>query len=265
MVSNSCIYYLIFEHPIHLRRLESSLRLLSKNFLNNFPYTIVFGHEGVSKNTRQLIKKSLPSDIKYYFKEVDFNLPNYPKSILDQIPEKFRWDGMWDENAFFSMGYRHMCRLFSGGMYLDDFFEKTNYLMRLDCDSYILNEIKNDPFQVMKDKQAVYGYVGEFIDDDKVIDGLSDFCEKIAPASKTIEYNKAYETNFFIEDCKWFRSNVWMDFFKAIDDSGNIFIKRWGDAPIKYQGINRLASEDKVIKIDIPYHHGGDYHEGLKK
>ena len=263
MVLNSCIYYLIYEHPIHIRRLESSLKLLSNNFLSKFPYPVVFGHEGISPETRILIEKALPAEIDYHFKRVDFNLPDYPEDILKKIPEKFRWDGMWDDNAFFSMGYRHMCRWFSGSMYLDEFFENVQYLMRLDCDSYILSEVLQDPFQTMVDKEAIYGYAGEFTDEDPVIEGLHDFCEKIAPVEKEIQYNKAYETNLFIENCDWFRSSKWMNFFKAIDESGNIYIKRWGDAPIKYQGIQRLVSDDKVIKIDIPYHHGGNYHKGL--
>jgi len=265
MVPKSCIYYLVYEHPIHLRRLEASLKLLSENFTKKNPYPIVFGHEGLSKEAKNFIRKAAPIEVDIYFKQVDFSLPDYSEEILSKIPEKFVWDGIWDKNAFFSMGYRHMCRWFSGAMYLDPFFDKVDYVMRLDSDSYIIDNIKNDPFQVMKDKDAIYGWVDTFVDDENVIVGLNDFCQDIAPSDNDIQSNLAYETNFFIQKCSWFKSDKWMNFFKPIDESGYIYSRRWGDAPIHYQGIKRLASEDKVIKIDIPYHHGGDYHDDLLK
>lgn len=263
MVPNSCIYYLVYEHPTHLKRLEASLKLLSDNFSKYYPYPIVFGHEGLSKEAYNLIKKAAPLEAEHFFKRVDFTLPDYPKEIKSSIPEKFTWDGIWDKNAFFSMGYRHMCRWFSGAMYLDEFFENVNYLMRLDCDSYILDKVKSDPFQEMVDNNAIYGWVDTFEDDPNAIVGLHDFCKEIEPSTADIQHNLAYETNFFIQKCKWWRSDKWMNFFKPIDESGYIYTRRWGDAPIHYQGIKRLVSEDRVIKIDIPYHHGGDYHGGL--
>jgi len=115
----------------------------------------------------------------------------------------------------------------------------------------------------MVKNDSIYGYVDEFIDHPNVIEGLTDLCDEIAPTSKDLQFDKAYETNFFVQKCDWFRSKKWMDFFRAIDKTGYIYSRRWGDAPIHYQGINRLVPDDKVIKIDISYHHGGDYHEGL--
>ena len=67
-----------------------------------------------------------------------------------------------------------------------------------------------------------------------------------------------YQTHFFIEDCEWFRSDPYMSYFKEIDKTGNIYIKRWGDAPIKYQGVMRLVPKEKRIKFHLPYRHGGD-------
>ena len=173
MVPKSCIYYLVYEHPTHLRRLEASLKLLSTNFTSEFPYPIVFGHEGLSNEARNFIKKAAPVEVDHYFKKVDFALPNYSEEILSSIPEKFKWDGIWDQNAFFSMGYRHMCRWFSGAMYNDPFFDNVNYVMRLDSDSYIIDKIKKDPFKVMHEKDAIYGWVDTFIDDENVIVGLN--------------------------------------------------------------------------------------------
>ena len=62
-------------------------------------------------------------------------MPDYPQEILSQIPEKFK--GHWDENAFFSMGYRHMCRFFSGEIFKHPIMENYDNYLRLDTDSFI--------------------------------------------------------------------------------------------------------------------------------
>ena len=259
IIPNSCIFYLIHENDTHIKRLVDSLKTVNKYFLKKYPYPVVFGHEGISSTTRDLIREHAPKT--HFFHKVNFTLPDYSQDILDKIPEKFK--GHWDENAFFSMGYRHMCRLFSGGIYEDKFFDNVKYLMRLDSDSYLLDEITRDPFKVMADKKAIYGYESEFKDEDYVIEGLFDFVEKIAPTDQALEYNKSYSTHFFIEDCEWFRNDPYKTFFNKIDKTGNIYIKRWGDAPIKYQGIMRLVPKEKRIKFDLPYTHGGDLANAL--
>tara|TARA_R110002020_G_scaffold147848_1_gene323442 strand:+ start:2348 stop:3118 length:771 start_codon:yes stop_codon:yes gene_type:complete len=255
IIPNSCIFYLVNEQEIHVKRLEDSLRCLKDNFLYEYPYPVVFGHEGLTSTTKARIKKSAPAN--HYFHKVDFTLPPYDEDIIQKIPEKFK--GHWDENAFFSMGYRHMCRLFAGGLNKDSFFDKVKYIMRLDCDSYITDKITSDPFKVMADKEGIYGYVGEEEDMDYVVDGLFDLAEKIAPTDEELQYNKMYQTHFFIEDCEWFRTGPYMKFFDEVDKTGNIYIKRWGDAPIKYQGVMRLVPKDKRIKFNLPYRHGGDF------
>ena len=254
IIPNSCIFYLVNDQEIHVKRLEDSLKCLKKNFLTQYPYPVVFGHEGISSATKDRIQEASPKN--HYFHKVDFSLPDYSKDILDKIPEKFK--GHWDENAFFSMGYRHMCRLFSGGLNKDKFFDNVKYLMRLDCDSYITSEVTVDPFKIMADKEAIYGYVGEEEDMDYVIEGLFDFAGKVIPTDKKLQYNKMYQTHFFIEDCHWFRSDPYMTYFNEIDKTGNIYIKRWGDAPIKYQGVMRLVPKEKRIKFNLPYRHGGN-------
>ena len=129
IIPNSCIFYLVNDQEVHLRRLESSLKCLNDNFLKDYPYPVVFGHEGLPGSTKDRIRKVAPTN--HYFHKVDFSLPDYSQDILDKIPEKFK--GHWDENAFFSMGYRHMCRLFSGGLYKDEFFNNVKSIIVYSC------------------------------------------------------------------------------------------------------------------------------------
>ena len=254
MVKNSCIFYLVNNNPIHLNRLYNSLQCLTRNFLDRYPYPVVFGHEGLDQNTINKIKSYAPSN--HFFHKIEFKLPDYSQEILNQIPEKFK--GHWDDNAFFSMGYRHMCRYFSGEILKDTFFENVHYLLRIDCDSYFIDRVEEDIFDTMLQNNFKYASVGVEDDMDYVVEGLCDFCEKIAPINKNIPKNKMFQTHFELVNFKWFKEDTYLNFYNQIDKTGNIFIKRWGDAPIKYQAVNRLIPEESIHIFNLPYKHGGD-------
>lgn len=257
MVPKSCIFYLVNNNPIHLNRLRSSLECLKKNFLNEYPYTVVFGHENLDEQTKQFIKQCAPE--KHYFYNITFKLPDYPESILKQIPERFK--GHWDENAFFSLGYRHMCRLFSGDIYRHEFFSNVKYLLRIDCDSYFTDKLPYDIFAKMSETKSYYGTVGEGNDLDYVIEGLQDACKLFFKDQYKSEltYNRMFQTHFDLVDVQWIRNSNYMNFFDFIDKTGNIYIKRWGDAPIKYQGMKNVLNDNQIyIFNDLPYKHGGD-------
>jgi len=257
IVKKSAIFYLINDNQIHLNRLASSLYLLNKNFLSTYPYPVVFGHEGISQTTIDNIKKSLNTDT--YFLNINFNLPNYSEQIKNKIPLKFK--GHWDENAFFSMGYRHMCRFFSGDIFNYEFFSNVDYLLRLDCDSYFTDKISYDIFDFVKTNDILYATVGERQNEmDYVIEGLKDFCKDyFKNIYRNDCINNTFDTHFELINFKWFKEGPYKKFFEAIDSTANIFIKRWGDAPIKYQGVKNLIPSEQIHIFDLPYKHGGDY------
>jgi len=198
-------------------------------------------------------------NIKFIFQEIQFDL-DYSKDIIDQIPIKFK--GHWDKTAFFSMGYRHMCRLYSGKIFELPIIKAAQYLLRIDSDSYFYDKMKYDPFAVMQEKDYLYASVGEGIDDDYVIEGLYETVKKYQPNNPKIgelKYNGTFHTHFDLTNVQWFIKN-YMDYFNYIDKTGNIFIKRWGDAPIKYFGVNLLVPPEKIhMFTDLPYRHGGNY------
>jgi hypothetical protein len=153
-----------------------------------------------------------------------------------------------------------MCRFYAGDMFNYDFFSNVKYFMRMDCDSYFIDKLNCDPFRIMHEENLIYGTTGEEDDMDYVIEGLSQFCQLALDSTpnKNIKYNGMYKTHFEIIDFQWFKNSAYKDFFKKIDNSGNIFIKRWGDAPIRYQGVGRLLSSAQIKVFELPYRHGGD-------
>jgi hypothetical protein len=256
LVNKSVIFYLVNNNPIHLRRLENSLKLLNKNFLIKYPYSIVFGHEGIDPDTLNYFSSLVQS--KTYNLTINFSIPNYPETIKEQIPEKFK--GHWDPNAFFSLGYRHMCNFYAGDIFNYDFFSNVNYFMRMDCDSYFIDTVTYDPFSLLKQSNTIYGTTGIEEDMDYVIEGLSDFCRDFFKEkyNTNTKYNGMYKTHFEVLDFQWFKSSLYKDFYNSIKNTGNIFIKRWGDAPIRYQGVQNLLHESQIKILDLPYKHGGD-------
>jgi len=257
IVPKSIIFYLVNDNPIHINRLLKSLDLLKTNFLDEYPYPVVFGYETLSQHVVDTIKSKLTTPV--YFLRVNFTLPNYSSSIREKIPERFK--GHWDENAFFSLGYRHMCRFFAGDMFNYDFFSNVQYFMRADCDSYFIDKINQDPFACMAENTLIYGTTGEEEDMDYVIEGLPNTCKDFLKNKYNTEakYNGMYSTHFEIIDFQWFKNGIYKEFFNFIDNTGNIYIKRWGDAPIRYQGVKSLVPADKIFTFKLPYKHGGDY------
>lgn len=258
IIPKSAIFYLVNDNPTHLGRLLDSLDLLQQNFLSQYPYPVVIGHEGLSFDTIEEITSHLPNN--HFFHKVNFKLPEYPENILSQIPEKFK--GHWDEGAYFSMGYRHMCRYFAGGIYKDPTFEKTKYLLRLDCDSYITDKMLFDPFRYMANKGIKYATVAENNNEMEYVTlGLSNFLRGYFGKDRSMPaISGMFETNFELVDFQWFRGNPYMEYFDAIDKSGGIYIHRWGDAPLKYQGVKALlTAAECAIFGNIPYKHGGNY------
>jgi alpha 1,2-mannosyltransferase len=256
IVQNSCIFYLVNNNQIHLSRLQSSLKCLNDNFLNKYPYPVVFGYDNLSDDIKYTISTWAPKN--HFFRQLVFELPDYSTEIKNNIPEKFK--GHWDENAYFSLGYRHMCRYFAGEMFKDSFFEKVNYFLRLDCDSYILEPLTYDPIRYMADNDIKYGTVGEKENElDYVIIGFKDFLLQFFDKEYTLpSVNKTYDTHFELVDYKWFKTSDYMKYYSAIDQTGKIFTNRWGDAPIKYQGVNYFVPKNKIHVFNIPYKHGGN-------
>ena len=47
-----------------------------------------------------------------------------------------------------------------------------------------------------------------------------------------------YYTNWELGKVDWFLTSEYITFYNMIDENGGIYTKRWGDAPIKFLGVN---------------------------
>jgi alpha 1,2-mannosyltransferase len=256
MTKKNCIIYLVRTSEKDLEDLNKSLELLDKNLLAFTPTVdvILFHESSFDESYKQRVCTLFAGQV--YFNQIQFPDPpaGAPEIFPHPIPEQVAMG-----NLGFSIGYRHMCWFFSGGMYYQEVLKDYKFYLRLDTDSYILTELNYDIFEKMRGKK--YGYIKPAIQQDNpaVVEGLWEFVGDSYNV-KDIPEGRMYYTNFEIGDLEWFRQKPYMDFFKRIEQSGNIYHKRWGDAPIKFLGVNLFIQQYETLSVEgFTYQHGAVY------
>ena len=259
----NCILYLVRSLDQDVEDFNKSLKLLEENLI---PYTnntdvLVFCEESFDE-----YKSKVKTNLELKYETIEFEVPDYPQEILDQIPEFFphptHGNGPVDwGHPGFSMGYRHMCRFFSGELYNHATIKKYKYYLRLDTDSFIHTPLNYDIFRWAEDVSCYYGFIAPAVQKDnlKVIEGLWDTVNELIPEN-FIEEGMMFYTNFELGKVSWFLTSEYMRFYNELDKTGGFYTKRWGDAPIKYLGVNLLMESEHVIPVKgFTYQHGAIY------
>ncbi|VVB92993.1 Glycolipid 2-alpha-mannosyltransferase [uncultured archaeon] len=256
----AAIVYLARSKSGDIANLKRSLSLLDVNFNDKFKYPVIIFHEDINENLMKKIREATRSKVQ--FEKVIFEIPDFLNK--EEIPELVYVDG-----DCFSMGYRHMCRFFSGIIFHHPALEDYDYYWRLDTDSFLLDNINYDVFQFMQERDLEYGYIDIF-KDEPASKGLWDTTKKyiednnIKPeflhkfTSNGVWDRSYYYTNFEIAKLDFWRSDEFMNYFEYLDRSGGIYKYRWGDHVIHLLAISIFVPENKVHRFsDIAYQHQG--------
>lgn len=257
----AAIVYLARSRKKDINDLKRSLSLLDINFNDEFKYPVIIFHEDFDEKLSKNIRESTRSDLK--FEKIKFEIPDFLKN--ENIPEYIYVDG-----SEFSIGYRNMCRFFSGTIFFHPALKDYNYYWRLDTDSFLLDKINYDIFKFMQERDLEYGYIHIIKDEPDAVKGLWDttkkyiednnikpkFLPKFTPNG---DWDRSYYyTNFEISKLDFWRSEEFMNYFKYIDRSGGIYKYRWGDHVIHLLAVSIFLPENKVHKFsDIAYQHQG--------
>jgi hypothetical protein len=267
----NCIVYLVKDDDQHISNFKLSLQSLVDNALA----TILDSDLIIGVDDEDVISRL---EIPELF-HVRFFLTNWKDKLEnqqlnpDQYPKKFPFPPKGEYSEYssegFGLGYRMMCRFYSGAMYFEyPIFDDYEYYLRLDTDSKIDSAIEDSLFRLMKRRQAVYGFYAPANqkDDPFVTRGLHEWLRSYF-ASQTwltwvrflskVARNEMYYTNFELGYFPAFRGLKYQNFFRAIDQSGGILMNRWGDAPIKYAAVRTLFPRRRVVGIrNFSYSHG---------
>ena len=239
---NACIIVLVrnkdFSNLVKL--VQQVEAVFNKKY--NYPYVIFNDEEFTStfKTVTQQFTRSF----------VDFAVIDKEMwSVPEWIDSKRLAQSMY--TIGFGVGYRHMCRFYSGFFFRHNSTLKYDYFMRLDTDSVILDLVNlNDPFRIFSrtDKKVKYAFLlanSEFLNTMPTLwtqikswaknssllppkgkqNGLSFLSHDQGETLNTdlcIFYN-----NFEMGDFGVFREKSYLDYFDYLDKSGGFFYERW--------------------------------------
>lgn len=268
-MDNSAIVYLLNNHPKDISNFRMSLEFLLNNYYINFPTDIICFYEYDFPKEELSFLSSRLSSISIQFCPIQFKIPPYSTEIRVNIPDYYP-NPDYPNAIGFSLGYRHMCRFFSGEIFHNPYLTKYKYIWRLDTDSYILSKIEYNVFDKLKQNNAIYGYVNIQHDHPGVIKGLWECSEEyfkrinkdhiFRPDQIHKHKNRVFYTNFEIYDMDWFKKDPYQDYYKYIDTIGGIYTGRWGDASIRYIALQSLAEPNELYFYnDIRYFHQQEF------
>ena len=267
----NCILYLAKAHAMDVMNLNKSLRLLADNVPDSGWDVLIYHEKDFEKYKGEVV-----NDLPIKWVEIELKTPPYPKPIAARIPTYYPHPYAKTEghsgygHPGFDMGYRHMCRFFSGNMYRHPVLQEYDYYLRLDCDSFIKTKIPYDIFDWAVETGTYYGYIKPAIqlDHPQVCLGLWDNVKRWLEVGehetymnfKDIPERTMYYTNFELGLVNWFKTSKYYSFWTFLDSTGGVYTNRWGDAPIKYLGINMFMAPDRIKPVTgFTYQHGATY------
>jgi alpha 1,2-mannosyltransferase len=255
------IAYLSRSNAKDISHLKRSLSLLDANFNDTFKYPVLIFHEDFNEKLIEDIQNGTHSNLR--FERIRFEIPSFLNSKeISKI--------VYVNDYAFPIGYRHMCRFMSGLIFQHSAVKDYQYLWRLDTDSFLLDKVDYDVFELMKKNDYIYGYICILKDEADAVAGLWETTKKYIEEKniKPIVLNKfmsdgawdrsCYYTNFEISKIDFWRSDEALSYFNYLDKTGGIYKHRWGDAAIHLLTISMFVPENKVHKFsDIAYQHQG--------
>jgi len=267
--------YLVKEDPETWKDFAISLDLLYKNILSKLScrYKIIIFCEGEPTKKANLILQKLILNENINLSINKISLKSYVNRDKDDIYIK-EFPHPSDCRLIFPLGYRDMCKFFAYDVFLDKYFDDTEYFVRLDTDSFFICTNKTFLNQLIN-ISSDYGYIKNTIQyEDKAVSlGFGKTLYKFAKQTKFYKSNpihylnicqeatvkpKIFYTNFEIVKLNWARSNNHKDLMKYILNANGIYNFRWGDALIRYYSVSLLRASVEPLRGCL-YKHSGIY------
>lgn len=249
----TCIVYTV--KYSHLAILSRSLLLVRDNLIRELGLVdtdFIFFHDPGIENKLDELKKEHAIGNKFVYRVFDTHRPPYSPEIKSRITGQVE--------------YKNMCRFWAGEVFYDKDICGYDYYLRLDCDSYITDKVPYDPFKLLASEGKYYGHLKGAIFQDSphvivdfrktLIEFEASYRGRILKSCMGFPEGMLYFTNFEIVKPSEFRNSQYMVLYDYLDAAGGIYIHRWGDAPIRYAGIQMMMGDSGVKELSgIKYTH----------
>lgn len=249
----AAIVYLLRSTESDVRDIIKSLNSIYLNFLKSFDYpVIIFVEEIFPEKFKDSIINNIPFQVNFElikFKTYDeLNDKRIPKVLITH-----------NGNQKWPLGYRHMCKFWTGDFLNNEIICKYKYIWRMDNDAFITRQITHDVFENMSTKNIEYSFSNICDDEEEVCEGLYEFSKNYF-TEKSLQFKwdlyKMFTTHVEIINVNAFKNSIYYDYYNKLNETNNFYIKRWGDAPIRYIALKNLNF--KCEKLNICYFHGND-------
>jgi peptidoglycan/LPS O-acetylase OafA/YrhL len=209
--------------------------------------------------------------------DIAFHEGNVPPDIMEHFERKMdiRFVNVHDYNAFstppphirkrlfpvrlqrtYPIGYRHMCRLFA--IQWMHILTRYKVVMRVDED-VIVHHMESNPFTFIERRKLNYAYPFETEEFHKeTVLTFQPWVESYMRAQSvhvTIDVSRMFFTNVFITSVSWWLQDDVQRFLRAVDESGNIYLHRWGDAPIQTSALKIYSPSQRIALFKMDYTH----------
>eukprot|EP01135_Chromosphaera_perkinsii_P009464 Nk52_evm7s1763 gene=Nk52_evmTU7s1763 len=284
------ILYLMKGKDKEINEITQSIPLLQKNFNRRYGYPVIIFYENdqvddgrvyqIGKTIATVLQKQTESELKGV-DEIGVKLVFV--GLKFDFPAGFTWDinrVRPDIAAEFGPrlpGYNHMIRFWFKLVFDHPLVRQLDYYLRLDTDSLILSEISGNLFDL--GEEVKYAYVAIETDALFVTRGMDDeidiFVSSHPEALQQMKENNfelpskedrdrheplLVYNNFEICHVPTFRSPRFVEFVNHIDATHQIYLSRWGDAPLRHFQMKLLLKSNEVKRLcHFEYRHTSHY------
>ena len=190
--------------------------------------------------------------------EINFDIYQFDESIRNEVPDIYYG---------FTIGYRMMCRFFSGELFKILKTYDYEYMMRLDTDSKFLEPVNRNLFDEFKNNNALYGYICVMNDRMEVRVNLletvltyikNNDLKPILSIDDDIrhQYNLIFYNNFEMIKVSEFVSDRYLNYYEHLNSTNGFLKYRWGDAPVRFLYVISFIETNQIHYFsDLAYFH----------
>uniref|UniRef100_A0A7S1DT73 Uncharacterized protein n=2 Tax=Hemiselmis andersenii TaxID=464988 RepID=A0A7S1DT73_HEMAN len=247
---SAAIVYVCCADAQEFQDLVWSIKFLDLNFNQYHNYPILIFHENFGGGQQNQIVQHTKSEVRFHkvhWKIPDFLDPNY-------VPRWYKG---------YSLGFRHMIRFWTVGIWEHPAMQEFKYYMRLDSDSFLIGRLWKDPFSFMAEADFKFGFIGTSTESKDFTPDLWEVTEAfrrskgLEPEWFTGKWNGfSFYSNLEVGRVDYWQQPVIKEYLNLIDGAGGIFKVRWPESSIHFlAAMLFLHSQEMVQLVFIPYWH----------